>query len=1076
MKNLVTLVLVLFTINSFSQQKAFTTAYGGGSNSAGGRGYPVYHVTNLSAFGAGSFTQALVDAKETNGGNVVFDVSGTIYFSDDNVWQDLKNISILGQTAPQGGITFTSKAGTRTLLLYSNNVIIRYIKFRHEWLQDANDAMDIISSSDIIFDHCSLSWGGDEAISTRSWIDIPSNNITFQRLLMGECKTGNLMGNGDDYDNGINQSTHKNLYFNVSHRFPNVSSNGRIDIINNVVYDWNSRMSNFFGSAQVNYINNYFGLGQKAPFSVLQDGNSKPLNMIAYDNVDYDLQIYATGTYIENTFTDLNADNKTLFYIWENGGTSDTYYAQNVLANENSFTDTQYPLLSHPVPILSATDNFTDVLADVGANAYIDDNGVPQRESDAIDTDYINIINAGGFENYENNAGKFLYDVQPRYIAYMASITETPINTRPLGYDDDGDGINDAWFAANVTGGATANDLAPRGYTWLEEYLNQVDNSQDTVLQVQACKLITPPVIDGTEDYIWSNIPSHNMGVTEIGLTLPDPSNLSANFKIAWDVNSLYFFIKVKDDILFSDSPPLDFFRDDAVSIYIDALDDDSVTYGSDDYYFGFRQGSTDININGSLYLGSGVTKTDVVTTDGYHMEVKIDWSYLGIVPGTNNIGLDFRVDDDDDGGSRENHVLWNDETSTLWNNPSKFGILNLIDTSCDRCFSKNAPVVSLASPMVDYYDNDTVSFNISYTSDTTLSSVSYFLDGSLQKSLIASPFSFDTSGLDLGAYLSYAVVEDACGKSSSTSQVFFTVSEKIRDTVLQVQACKISAPPVIDGAEDGLWRDIPSHNMGVTEIGLTFPDPNNLSANFKIAWDVNSLYFFIKVKDDILVSDSPQMDFFRDDAVSIYIDAYDDDSVTYGSDDYYFGLRQGSTDININSSLYVGTEVTKADVVTSDGYHMEVKIDWSYIDLVPDLNNNIGLDFRVDDDDDGGSREGHVLWNDETSTLWNNPSKFGILKLIDDACPDATSVSAITKEEFSVYPNPASSEINIRTSGIKDHFISIYNSLGLEVLFSQINKSSYNIDINSLQSGPYLIILRDINLNPIGKQKLIVN
>ncbi len=144
---------------------------------------------------------------------------------------------------------------------------------------------------------------------------------------------------------------------------------------------------------------------------------------------------------------------------------------------------------------------------------------------------------------------------------------------------------------------------------------------------------------------------------------------------------------------------------------------------------------------------------------------------------------------------------------------------------------------------------------------------------------------------------------------------------------------------------------------------------------------------------------------------------------------------------INFNGSLYVGSRVTKTDVVTSDGYHMEVKIDWSYLGLVPDISNNVGLDFRVDDDDDGGSRENHVLWNDETSTLWRDPSKFGILKLIDDACPDATSVSAITKEEFSVFPNPATSELNIRTSGIENHVISIYNSLGQEVFFSQINK-----------------------------------
>ena len=33
------------------------------------------------------------------------------------------------------------------------------------------------------------------------------------------------------------------------------------------------------------------------------------------------------------------------------------------------------------------------------------------------------------------------------------------------------------WFSANVPSGQDHNDIAPSGYTWLEEYLNQVDNT-----------------------------------------------------------------------------------------------------------------------------------------------------------------------------------------------------------------------------------------------------------------------------------------------------------------------------------------------------------------------------------------------------------------------------------------------------------------------------------------------------------------------------------------------------------------------------------------------------------------------
>ena len=37
--------------------------------------------------------------------------------------------------------------------------------------------------------------------------------------------------------------------------------------------------------------------------------------------------------------------------------------------------------------------------------------------------------------------------------------------------------IPEVWFSANVPSGQDHNDIAPSGYTWLEEYLNQVDNT-----------------------------------------------------------------------------------------------------------------------------------------------------------------------------------------------------------------------------------------------------------------------------------------------------------------------------------------------------------------------------------------------------------------------------------------------------------------------------------------------------------------------------------------------------------------------------------------------------------------------
>ena len=130
------------------------------------------------------------------------------------------------------------------------------------------------------------------------------------------------------------------------------------------------------------------------------------------------------------------------------------------------------------MPILSATDNFADVVSDVGANAYTDDDGVPQRESDAIDSDYLAIVGSGGFEDYRADNGDFLYSLQPRYAAHFASITGTPLNARSASYDTDDDGMPDRWEAeefGDLSRDGTM-DADGDGYTDLEEFFNLVDD------------------------------------------------------------------------------------------------------------------------------------------------------------------------------------------------------------------------------------------------------------------------------------------------------------------------------------------------------------------------------------------------------------------------------------------------------------------------------------------------------------------------------------------------------------------------------------------------------------------------
>src|SRR5690606_28808220 len=94
---------------------------------------------------------------------VVFRVGGTIDFGGNNLYIDNPNITIAGQTAPGDGILLKNT----TLAISASNVIVRHLRIRGSVVGD--DAIRIKSFgsaiSNVIIDHCSMSWADDENLS-----------------------------------------------------------------------------------------------------------------------------------------------------------------------------------------------------------------------------------------------------------------------------------------------------------------------------------------------------------------------------------------------------------------------------------------------------------------------------------------------------------------------------------------------------------------------------------------------------------------------------------------------------------------------------------------------------------------------------------------------------------------------------------------------------------------------------------------------------------------------------------------------------------------------------------------------
>lgn len=87
---------------------------------------------------------------------IVFNVSGVIALEKD---LEIKhgNVTIAGQTSPHGIVI--SGASTS---VEANQVIIRHMRFRPGKDSKEGDAVTVRNTTDVIIDHCSLSWSKDE--------------------------------------------------------------------------------------------------------------------------------------------------------------------------------------------------------------------------------------------------------------------------------------------------------------------------------------------------------------------------------------------------------------------------------------------------------------------------------------------------------------------------------------------------------------------------------------------------------------------------------------------------------------------------------------------------------------------------------------------------------------------------------------------------------------------------------------------------------------------------------------------------------------------------------------------------
>jgi pectate lyase len=213
-----------FLRSSFAQEAnlAFPGAEGFGQFASGGNGSETVHITSLEDSGPGSFREAVRKPNRT----IVFDVGGVIRLKSN--LSVSSRITINGQSAPGDSVTLY---GRSVSFSGQSNVIVRYLRFREGISGDKGKcSVNLSEGSDMIFDHCSIEWGRWDCLGlTRG-----SHDITFQDCIIGAGIDPQRFGSLSDSVTNITYV--RNLWINNQSRNP--KAKGRIQYINNVVYNW----------------------------------------------------------------------------------------------------------------------------------------------------------------------------------------------------------------------------------------------------------------------------------------------------------------------------------------------------------------------------------------------------------------------------------------------------------------------------------------------------------------------------------------------------------------------------------------------------------------------------------------------------------------------------------------------------------------------------------------------------------------------------------------------------------------------------------------------------------------------
>jgi hypothetical protein len=443
MKKILNLIFISLSVSSCAQQStavesqsrplAFPEAEGFGKYTTGGRGGKVYIVTNLNNDGPGSLREA-VSKKEPR--FIVFAVSGTIAL-ESALSINNGDVTIAGQTAPGDGICLKNFP----MKINADNVIVRYMRFRlGDEKAQQDDAISGTRKSNIIIDHCSMSWATDECASFYG-----NTNFTMQWCIISESLNHSVHEKGDHGYGGIwggkGASFHHNLIASHNSRLPRFSGSSTtpntpeelVDFRNNVIYNWMSNNTYGGEKGRYNIVGNYYKAGPstKSKKHWIVNPTSPYGSFYIADNF-----LFGGDAITKNNRTGVKANS----------------------IDSVSFTDK--PFVVESIKAQKVEDAYQAVLIAAGAS----------YKRDAVDARIVEEVRTGKSEKGKNKNG---------IIDSQSDVGGWPeLKSAPVPADSDQDGMPDEWEKRNKLNPNDPTDAATntlsKAYTNIEVYIHGI--------------------------------------------------------------------------------------------------------------------------------------------------------------------------------------------------------------------------------------------------------------------------------------------------------------------------------------------------------------------------------------------------------------------------------------------------------------------------------------------------------------------------------------------------------------------------------------------------------------------------